>query len=421
MNLPSPISRLPSGPRILIRGTNWLGDAVMTTPALLRLRETFPDAHVTILTPEKLRDLWRNHPAVNEAISLSARENILAAGKKLRAGNFDLALVLPNSPRSAIETWLAGIPQRIGYARPWRNFFLTQTVEPRAEAGKMRKRSVAEIKRLTAGPQSGAGFQPASEKEIAGKMPAPLSISHQIHEYLHLAAALGANPEPRAPQLFIAPGELEAAKRKFGLEEISRPLFGLNPGAEYGPAKRWPIERFIAAAREIQNRTNCLWLVFGGKNDKTTGAQIQSAIGNRQPAINLSGQTSLRELMALLRACRVLLTNDSGPMHVAAALGTPVVAPFGSTSPELTGPGLPSDPPAWPRRMDQTHGTTRQRLETKEALEILRRGEDPRHRLLKSNAACSPCFLRECPIDFRCMNGISVEHVVEAVLSAFGR
>ena len=104
-----------------------------------------------------------------------------------------------------------------------------------------------------------------------------------------------------------------------------------------------------------------------------------SAIRN----LNLAGQTSLRELMSLLKLCRVLLTNDSGPMHVAAALGTPVVVPFGSTSPELTGPGLPGD---------------------------------PRHRLLKSDAPCSPCFLRECPIDFRCMNGISVERVVEAVL-----
>ena len=167
---------------------------------------------------------------------------------------------------------------------------------------------------------------------------------------------------------------------------MTSPVFGLNPGAEYGPAKRWPVERFIAAAQEIQNRTNCVWLIFGGQNDKAVADKIQSAIGNRQSAIlNFAGKTSLRELMSLLKLCRVLLTNDSGPMHVAAALGTPVVVPFGSTSPELTGPGLPGD---------------------------------PRHRLLKSDAPCSPCFLRECPIDFRCLNGISVERVVEAVLES---
>jgi len=127
----------PNPPRILIRGTNWLGDAVMTTPALLRLREKFPNSRIALLTPDKLRELWTHHPAVNETISFSGGENVLAVGKKIRADKFDLALVLPNSPRSAIEPWLAGIPQRIGCARPWRNFFLTQAVAPRAEAVKM--------------------------------------------------------------------------------------------------------------------------------------------------------------------------------------------------------------------------------------------------------------------------------------------
>ena len=113
-----------------MRGVNWLGDAVMTTPALLRLRERFPKAHIALLTPEKLRDLWLHHPAVNEVISSAPGEGVFSVSRKLRAGNFDLALVLPNSPRSALEVWLAGIPQRIGYARPWRNWFLTQAVPP---------------------------------------------------------------------------------------------------------------------------------------------------------------------------------------------------------------------------------------------------------------------------------------------------
>ena len=382
MNSPSAICQLPPAPRILIRGTNWLGDAVMTTPALLRLRETFPQAHITLLTPDKLRDLWANHPAVNETISFSAGENVLAIGKKLRAGNFDLALVLPNSPRSAIETWLAEIPQRMGYARPWRTFFLTQTVPPSADAVNMQKLSVAEIKRRTGvAPVSNSNSRLSGTKSETAATPV---LRHQIHEYLHLAAALGANPEPLAPQLTVMPAEIAAAKKKFGLEEVSRPMFGLNPGAEYGPAKRWPIERFIAAARRIQQQKDCLWLMFGGKNDTPVAQRAEIGLGGMPTVINLAGQTSLRELMALLKLCRVLLTNDSGPMHVAAALGTPVVAPFGSTSPELTGPGLSGD---------------------------------PRHRLLKSDASCSPCFLRECPIDFRCMNGISVGRVVAAVLS----
>ncbi|HXR05053.1 MAG TPA: lipopolysaccharide heptosyltransferase II [Verrucomicrobiae bacterium] len=369
--------------KILVRGTNWLGDAVMTTPALLRLREKFPEAHLALLTPEKLRDLWVGHPAINETIPFAPGESVFAVGKKLRAGKFELALVLPNSPRSAIEVWLAGIPQRIGYARPWRNSFLTQTLEPRADAVTMRKRSVAEIKRRT-------GVAPASkiipDKSETGETPVLHPAAHQIHEYLHLAAAPGAKPEPIAPQLFVTPEEIEAAKEKFGLDKIIEPILGMNPGAEYGPAKRWPVERFITAAREIQNRTKCVWLIFGGASDMQIAGQIESAIRHSAFVIrNLCGKTSLRELMALLKSCRVLLTNDSGPMHLAAALGTPVVVPFGSTSPELTGPGLPGD---------------------------------SRHRLLKSDAPCTPCFLRECPIDFRCMNTITVEQVVETVIEA---
>ena len=383
--------------RILVRGVNWLGDAVMTTPALLRLREKFPDAHIALLCPEKLKDLWRHHPAVDETISFAADDSVFNVAKKIRqhafslspaggegrgegatsSGRFDLALVLPNSPRSALEVLLAGIPQRIGYARPWRNFFLTQAVASRPGAVKMRKRTDEEIKALISQPP-GLSIQP----------PVIPAAAHQTHEYLHLAAALGANPQPLAPQLVVTAEEIESAQKNFELEKITQPIFGLNPGAEYGPAKRWPVEKFIATAKEIQQRTNCVWLIFGGKNDAELAGRIASEIpshASRLTPHNLAGKTSLRELMALLKTCRVLLTNDTGPMHVAAALGTPVVVPFGSTSPELTGPGLPGD---------------------------------ARHQLIKSDAPCSPCFLRECPIDFRCMNGISVERVVEAVIKA---
>lgn len=365
----------PPPRRLLIRGVNWLGDAVMTTPALLRLREQFPAAHIILFTPEKLADLWPHHPAINQTISFVPGENIFAIGKKLRALKCELALVLPNSVRSALEVWLAGIPQRAGYARPWRNSFLTQTVAARVGAAKMHKRSASEIRQL---------ISQGEEPRI--RNPGIAQSAHHIHEYLHLGAALGADPGLLSPQLIVLPEEMAKARTKFELENVTSPVLGLNPGAEYGPAKRWPVEKFIVVAQEIQRLTQCTWILFGGQGDVGLTARIASKIrhpvsGN--PALNLAGKTSLRELMSLLKLCRLLLTNDSGPMHVATALGTPVVAPFGSTSPELTAPGLPGD---------------------------------VRNHLLKSDAPCSPCFLSECPIDFRCMNGISVESVVRAVM-----
>ena len=363
----------PEPKRILVRGVNWLGDAVMTTPALVRLREKFPGAHIAILTPEKISGLWQSHPAINEIISFTAGEGVFAVGKKIRAGRFDLALVLPNSPRSALEVFLAGIPQRIGHARPWRNFFLTQAVASRPGAVKMHKRTPDEIRELV-----------ADNSKLKTKNSKLLPSAHQVHEYLHLLVALGVNPEPLAPKLAVTVEEVEAVKKKFGFDKTAQPIFGLNPGAEYGPAKRWPAEKFIAAAKEIQKQTDCCWLIFGGKGDIELAGSIDSALRTPHSTLhNVAGKTTLRELMALLKCCRVLLTNDTGPMHVASALGTPVVVPFGSTSSELTGPVF-----------------------------------SPNAKILKSDAPCSPCFLRECPIDFRCMNGISVESVVEAVTQA---
>jgi heptosyltransferase-2 len=249
---------------------------------------------------------------------------------------------------------------------------LTETVAPRAGVVMMRKRTEAEVKELV--------------KRGVAEPPPPVT-AHQMFHYLHLVAALGGKAEPVAPKLEVAETAVAQFVEKFKLGVVSGPWFGLNPMAEYGPAKRWPEERFTEAAIEIQRRTKCRWLIFGLKTDAEMAgrmaANISRAAGAAEnAAVSLAGATSLGELCAALKLCRVLLTNDSGPMHVAAALGTPVVALFGSTSPELTGPRLPAD-----------------------------KG----HEILRGQAECAPCFLRECPIDFRCMTGIGVERVVKAV------
>lgn len=381
MNAPSVVT--PSPVRILVRGVNWLGDAVMTTPALRRLREKFPSAHITLLSPVKLSGLWLVHPSIDAVLVFGEGESPWQVAGRLRSERFQLGVALPNSARSALELWLARMPRRVGYGGGGRSWLLTQSVSPRPGAVRMRKRSVAEIRRLAGSPAGESAFTPHP-------------ADHHIHHYLHLLAALGCDPKPMAPELYVTGEETETARQKFGLTGDGRPWFGLNAGAEYGPAKRWPAERFVAAAVELQRRTRCRWLIFGrgAELELTAGmaAQIQSTAQRADPAethsvLNLAGKTSLRELCALLKVCRVLLTNDTGPMHVAAALGTPVVVPFGSTSPELTGPGLPGD---------------------------------SSHRLLKAAAPCAPCFLRECPIDFRCMNSLGVDRVVRAVMEVAG-
>jgi heptosyltransferase II len=203
-----------------------------------------------------------------------------------------------------------------------------------------------------------------------------------------LAAVVGADPQPVAPAICIPSQEVRAAAEKFGLTgglPGARPLLGLNPGAEYGPAKRWPVEHFVQTAVSLSRRLGCVWLIVGGTADAPLAMRIQAGIEESGgAAVNVAGRTSLRELCALLRLCGAVLTNDTGPMHIAAALGTPVVVPFGSTAPELTGPGLPGD---------------------------------TRNKVLLGQAPCAPCFLRQCPIDLRCLKQISPEQAASALMS----
>ena len=363
--------------KILVRGVNWLGDAVMSTPALLRLREAKPQAHITILTHEKLADLWRGHAAVDEVIPFTTQESVFQIGDRLRMGKFKTALILPNSPRSALEAFCGKIPERIGYSRPWRNLLLTLTIAPRSAELKMRKRSVREIKRLIA----------TGSRESLTVAPE----AHHIHQYLHLVAkAFGANPEPIAPRLEVTSDEIIAVRQRFQIG-CDRRWVGINAGAEYGPAKRWPLERFIDVAAQILKRPDWGVVLFGGKADVLLTSEISTSLRlkisdvDQSRIVDVAGRTSLRQLCATMKCCQAILTNDTGPMHVAAALGVPVVVPFGSTSPVMTGPGLP--------------GATK-------------------NKLIVSSAVCSPCFLRNCPIDFRCMTGISVDSVLAALFEA---
>ncbi len=369
MNRPEPN---PPVEKILVRSVNWLGDAVMSTCALQRLRQARPLARITLLSPAKLAGLWEGQPFLDEVMTFSPSENIFEAARSLGEKKFSLGIAFPNSIRSALELWLARIPRRIGRARRFRALFLTDAVNVRPEARRMRKLSTTEIKRRVA----------------RGSPATPYSASaHHVHDYLDLVAILGASREILPPRIWVDEKQTRQFQRRIDAEypADARPWFGLNPGAEYGPAKRWPAARFAAAAAAIVKQTNCRWLVFGTGADwnlaESITAEIRGAAADPQSAINLAGKTSLGELAAALKLCKLVLTNDTGPMHLAAAVGAPVIVPFGSTSPELTGPGPGS------------------------GAQILRAG-----------VPCSPCFRRQCPIDLRCLTRIETSSAIEAAM-----
>ena len=307
--------------RILIRSSNWLGDAVMSSEAVRRIKYGRPDCVLTILTRSKIADFWRLIPEVDEVLTIGPRDSVFRVVSKISIG-FDVAILFPNSPRAGIEAWLAGIPRRVGYSRRWRDGFLNQLIpEPK-------------------GPQP---------------------LSHQREHYLRIANRVGADLDAPLPQAV-------RWKPEAG-------LVGLCPGAEYGPAKRWP--DFGDAARDLSEGLGLHWLIFGTVKERPISEKIAETLGSH--ATDLTGRTTLLELIAQLRLCELLLTNDTGTMHLAAFLGVPTVSIFGSTEPRLTGP--------------------------------IGKG----HTILRHHVECSPCFLRECPLDFRCMKAVTAEEVARAV------
>jgi heptosyltransferase-2 len=326
--------------RILIRSSNWLGDAVMSIPAIRAIKAGRRDAHVTVAAPLKIAPLWKLVPEVDEVIPLNTNSLFHAVRLIKKRRPFDVAIVFPNSLRVALETWLAGLPRRVGYRGRSRRFLLNQIIpEP---------------------PRTGP-------------------LEHQSIRYLRIASECGAEtPNTKHPT-----PNAQVPNPNQTLNVKHQTLIGLCPGAEYGPAKRWLPERFAEAAATVSAQLGVQWILFGTKNDAAIGEQIANTLGDH--CINRIGQTTLEQLIDELRSCRLLLTNDTGSMHLAALLGVPVVAIFGSTEPRLTGP----------------------------------RGAC--HTILRRHVECSPCFLRNCPIDFRCMKAISVQEVVDAVLSNLAR
>jgi lipopolysaccharide heptosyltransferase II len=316
--------------RILIRGSNWLGDSIISMPAVRAIKAGRPDAHVTIAAPAKIAEVWKLVPDVDEIIHLTTTSLFTSIRSIRSQPRFDVAILFPNSLRTALEVWLARVPRRAGYRGHERRWLLNQLITKPAVAR---------------------------------------AIEHQVHHYLHLANEFGGPTEPPPAKSSMPPAEQNGAPIKLGL----------CPGAEYGPAKRWLPERFAQVAAAVSTQRPVIWTLFGTGADVAHGAIIEAAVPNK--CVNRIGQTTLAQLIAELRECALLLTNDTGTMHLATLLGIPVVALFGSTEPRLTGP--------------------------------LGNG----NQVIRHQVECSPCFLRECPIDFRCMKSITVAEVSASILA----
>ncbi len=321
--------------RLLVVAPNWLGDAIMALPAIADVRRAFPAAEVAIAARRSVAPLFAMAPGVDETIP--------GVTRRARA---DVALLLPNSFRSAWSVLRAGVPERWGYRTDWRGRLLTRAVDRPARV-------------------------------------------HQVEYYQHLVRALGVPTGDATPRLEVPQASRDAAAALLRLDgwTAGTPLVGLAPGAAYGGAKRWPPEYFAEVARALAN-DGARTVVVGTAADAGTVGEMMAALGSGDEPINLVGRTSLETLAGVLAACRTVVSNDSGAMHLAAAIGVPVVAIFGPTDEAVTSPGSPS------------------------AL------SPPRLALLTHPVWCRPCLLRECPIDHRCMREMAPSRVLRAVREA---
>jgi heptosyltransferase-2 len=327
--------------RIVIRTANWIGDAVMTLPAMMAIRETYPDAHIAVVANPLVARLLENHPGCDEIIVYNKRGEhagvfgMLRFAYTLRRRKFDCAILFQYAIEAGVMAFLAGIPRRLGFTTDGRRFLLTHPV-----------------------PFS------STEKTI-----------HQTDAFLRIVNHYDITAAAKVQTLALLEEE-----RLWAKEQLPEgPVVVINPGAAYGSAKRWYPERFAAVADFLAKEHGMTAVLIGGPAEVEVGKDIAAVM--QSTALNFVGKTSVRQMMSLIDAASLMVTNDSGPMHVAAAFNVPIVAIFGPTN----------------------HTTTSPFTEN--------------YRIVRHDVDCAPCMLRECPTDHRGMDRVTVDDVIEAVES----
>jgi heptosyltransferase-2 len=330
---------------LLVRAVNWLGDAVLTTPALGAVRSAFPRSRILMAAKPLVAELFRHHPDIDEILVYDKEGRhagaigMLRMAGELRRKELDAAILFQNAFDAGLLAFLAGIPDRAGYATDGRRVLLSRAVPVTEEVLRM----------------------------------------HHAEYYLHLLSEIGiprpANPAMRLRVTAEERDAMAARLASLGVPKGGR-ILGINPGATYGSAKRWFPDRFAAVADALSEEWGASVVLTGSVHEMPLAAEIEAA-ARRRP-VNLAGRTTVRELMALLSLCGFLVTNDSGPMHIAAALGVPLAAIFGPTDWRATSP--------WTRRA----------------------------RVVRVDVDCSPCMRRECDRGHECMQGVTADMVVSA-------
>jgi len=332
--------------KILVRATNWVGDVVMATPALAAIRKNFKDAKVSLLIKPPLQDMLAGDPAVDEFIIYDRKgEHAGPAGlarmvRELRKRRFDRAILLQNAFEAALVAFLAKIPVRMGYSTDGRGILLTDSVKVSDETRR----------------------------------------KHQAYYYLDMLSALGLKTNGLGmPRLYLTKDDTEyggSFMKEHGLKK-GELLVGINPGAQYGVAKKWHPERFGEVADKLIKSHGAKVILFGSTADVPSAGSVEASM--KGDVINMAGKTSIRELMAIIKRLGLFITNDTGPMHISAALGVPTLAVFGSTDPVATGP---------------VGGVSR---------------------VVRSPVGCSPCLKRTCPQkSYICMEQVTPGQVYRA-------
>jgi heptosyltransferase-2 len=322
--------------KLLILAPNWLGDAVLALPAIDDVRRAAAGATIAIGARRSVAPLFELVSSVDKVVVLRGKGDAGA----LREHSFEVALLLPNSFHAAFTVWRAGISERWGYRTDFRGPLLTRAHTPPADV-------------------------------------------HQGAYYQHLVGLLGIPIGPLEPRLNVGEEARRAGRDALASRGWNRrgPLVAIAPGAAYGPAKRWPAASFAGVIRGL-TKDGTTAVLIGSEADRPAGDEVLAPLGPEAGVIDLIGRTDFATLAGVLTNCRVLVSNDSGAMHFAAALGLPVTAIFGPTNEQATYP-LGS-----------------------------------RHVVLTHHVWCRPCMLRECPLNHGCMRGIAVEHVLAAVRSS---